>query len=248
MPNGGTLAIAVDTVNLSDNDVAQRPGLSAGEHAVVKVSDTGIGMSPEVEARIFEPFFSTKDTGKGTGLGLSMVYGFVKQSGGFIGVSSTLGKGTTFELYFPIAAAAALPADSSVTTNAATLSQGSGQVVLAVDDQSEVRETAVAHLKSLGYQVIEADSAKNALKKIIADPSIDLLFTDIVMPGGVDGFDLAAFARMQRPDLKILYTSGYTGDGNRVPANNEVDGVLLQKPYRKQELAKAVAEVLAAAA
>jgi PAS domain S-box-containing protein len=245
MPNGGRLAITIDKVLLADEDISLRPGLAAGEHVVVKISDTGTGMAPEVASRIFEPFFTTKETGKGTGLGLSMVYGFVKQSGGYVGVISTPGDGTTFELCFP-AAARTLAASAGEAINSGEQSREHGGIVLAVDDQPEVRATAVAHLKSLGYQVLEADCAQSALDQLAAGAKIDLLFTDIVMPGGINGVELAKLARAERPGLKVLYTSGYPGTGHGDRSEVSIDGTLLAKPYRKQELAKAVADVLAA--
>jgi PAS domain S-box-containing protein len=246
MPNGGALTIVTDMVLFTNEDAAHRPGLAAGEHVVVKISDTGTGMAAELIGRIFEPFFTTKETGKGSGLGLSMVYGFVKQSGGYVGVTSTLGEGTTFELCFPAAAKTVLAADAGTASNTAGHSQAQGEVVLAVDDQPEVRATAVAHLKSLGYQVLEADCAKSALDKFAAGARIDLLFTDIVMPGGLNGVELARLARAERPGLKVLYTSGYPGTGHGDRSEVKIDGALLAKPYRKQELAKAVADALAA--
>src|SRR4051812_49732236 len=173
-----------------------------------------------------------------------MVYGFVKQSGGYIGVSSKLGGGTKFELLFPTAA---LKADSGTTSRDGGKSRPTGQVVLAVDDQPDVRATAVAHLKSLGFQVIEADCAKAALDKLADGANIDLLFTDIVMPGGINGIELAKLARLQRPGLKVLYTSGYPGAGVVDSAQVNIDGALLTKPYRKRDLAAAIAEALAAA-
>jgi nitrogen-specific signal transduction histidine kinase/CheY-like chemotaxis protein len=247
MPNGGTLTVAIDKVIFCNEDVTDRPGLAAGEHISLKIGDTGGGIPDEIISHIFEPFFTTKETGKGTGLGLSMVYGFVKQSGGYVGVTSTPGAGTTFELCFPVIAATAFEANLNAASNGNGIVVLTGAVVLAVDDQAEVRATAVAHLTALGYQVLEADCAQAALDKLAAGAKIDLLFTDIVMPGGLDGIELARLARVERPDLKVLYTSGYPGTETVDGSARNVDGALIAKPYRKQELAKAVAEVLAAA-
>jgi CheY-like chemotaxis protein len=173
-----------------------------------------------------------------------MVYGFVKQSGGYIGVTSTPGAGTKFELLFPTAASSA---DTGTTVTDGGKPRPTGEVVLAVDDQPQVRATAVAYLKSLGYQVIEADCANAALDTLAGGANIDLLFTDIVMPGGINGIELASLARAQRPGLKVLYTSGYPGAGIVDGAQVDIEGSLLIKPYRKLELAAAITKVLLAA-
>jgi PAS domain S-box-containing protein len=247
MPNGGILTITTDKVHFNAEDATHRPGLSAGDHVILKIIDTGHGIPDEIIGHIFEPFFTTKGTGKGTGLGLSMAYGFVKQSGGYIGVTSTHGVETAFELCFPAAAATALMSDINPANMDGGISQPTGRVVLAVDDQPEVRATAVAHLTALGYQVLEANCAKTALDMLAAGAKVDLLFTDIVMPGGLTGIELAKLACAERPDLKVLYTSGYPGTEIVGGSASNINGALLAKPYRKQELAKAVAEILAAA-
>lgn len=247
MPDGGILTVTTDKVILGDRDAVQHPGLAPGEHVVLKIVDTGVGMSSEVTARIFEPFFTTKGLGMGTGLGLSMVYGFVKQSGGYISVNSAPGEGATFELFFPVVAAAASHLDSSATSGDGSVPELAGAVVLAVDDQPAVRATAVAHLTALGYQVVEADSAKAALEELAARARIDFLFTDIVMPGGINGIELARLARAVRPNLKVLYTSGFPCERHGENLETNVDGVLLTKPYRRQDLKNAMAQVLAAA-
>jgi CheY-like chemotaxis protein len=203
-------------------------------------------MPPDVAARIFEPFFTTKDTGKGTGLGLSMVYGFIKQSGGYIGVESEVGKGTAVKLYLPCAATTVQPAEDTVLLQAASI-RPSGAVILAVDDNPDVRTTAVKNLKALGYQVLEADCANRALEELDSGTKIDLLFTDIIMPGGINGNELAKLARIKRPGLKVLYTSGFPGTQLGGTVEIEADAPLLNKPYRRNDLAKLIAEVLAAA-
>jgi PAS domain S-box-containing protein len=245
MPTGGILAVATEKVFFTPENAARRPGLAAGEHIIVKIADTGTGMSSEVMSHIFEPFYTTKETGEGTGLGLSMVYGFVKQSGGYISVTSSPGAGTTFELCFPAAAATAA-AGVSAANHAGGRLPAASEVVLVVDDQASVRATAVANLKSLGYQVYEADCGKAALAMLTTGVRIDLLFTDIVMPG-ITGLELAKISCAERPGLKVLYTSGYSGALHDDRSEGSINGALLVKPYRKRELAKAVADVLAAA-
>jgi PAS domain S-box-containing protein len=245
MPDGGILMIETAKVQLCEHDVANRPGLTPGEHVVLTITDTGIGMCADVLGHVFEPFFTTKDTGKGTGLGLSMVYGFVKQSGGYIGVTSSPGSGTKFVLCFPAATAPATEAALSGEQSNANLP--SNKVVLAVDDQPDVRATAVGYLKSLGYRVLEADSGKAALDMIAKGARIDLLFTDIVMPDGMNGVELAQLACARLPNLKVLYTSGYPGTELVDGMEMRVDGTFLAKPYRKRELSAAVSEILSAA-
>jgi CheY-like chemotaxis protein len=200
-------------------------------------------MPPEVLSRIFEPFFTTKPVGKGTGLGLSMVYGFVKQSRGHITAYSEVGKGTTFKLYLPVASVEieALPlarAPKSAKVPA------TNSVILAVDDNAEVRAAVVGQLRDLGYRVREADNAHTALEILDSTETIDLLFTDVIMPGGVNGKDLATKAKAKRPDLKVLFTSGFPSASLTNGTELDADDVLLSKPYRKHDLAKAVHEML----
>jgi signal transduction histidine kinase len=258
MPRGGTLTIATRNAEISAAYAARHAGLAPGDYVTIEISDTGAGMSALVLDRIFEPFFTTKPAGKGTGLGLSMVYGFMKQSGGHITAQSQVGEGTTFRLFLPVAKtlqrtvlAQASPSATSAPEmlTPETLARSSaGEVILAVDDNAEVRGTVVFQLKQLGYQVREADNAHAALAILDAGEKIDLLFTDIVMPGGINGKELATKARLKRPDLKVLFTSGFPGTGMSNGAELEDSDVLLSKPYRRHDLAKAVREMLAAQA
>jgi CheY-like chemotaxis protein len=253
MPRGGTLTIATRNAEISAAYAARHAGLAPGDYVTIEVSDTGAGMSAPVLDRIFEPFFTTKPAGKGTGLGLSMVYGFMKQSGGHITAQSQVGEGTTFRLFLPVAKtqqrAVPVQASPSATSAPETPARSSaGEVILAVDDNAEVRGTVVFQLKQLGYQVREADNAHAALAILDAGEKIDLLFTDIVMPGGINGKELATKARLKRPDLKVLFTSGFPGTGMSNGAELEDSDVLLSKPYRRHDLAKAVREMLAAQA
>jgi signal transduction histidine kinase/CheY-like chemotaxis protein len=241
MPYGGALTIETSCTHLDEAYVGRHLEVQPGDYVMIAVSDSGTGMSPEVLAQVFEPFFTTKEVGKGTGLGLSMVYGFVRQTGGHVKLYSELGEGTTVKLYLPRADAA--PAAAEPARPAPTM--GAGEVVLAVEDNDLVRSHVTGELKTLGYTVISAASGAEALHVVHdRERRIDLLFTDVVMPGGLSGPDLARLALEVRPGLKVLYTSGYTE--NSVVHNGRLDpGVqLLTKPYRRQELARKLREAL----
>jgi len=233
MPSGGTLTIRVDNVYRNN-----------AEYVQLALADTGHGMSEEVRARAFEPFFSTKGVGKGTGLGLSMVYGFVTQSGGHIDIESREGAGTTVTILLP-------RTDGAVTEKKAAPVQaviGGSETVLAVDDERDILDNVAAMLRDLGYRVLTADSADAAVALLDTQERIDLLFTDVIMPGTVSATELAEQASRAHPGLRVLFTSGYTE--NAVIHNGRLDeGVnLLSKPYGRTELASAVRAVLAAPA
>jgi PAS domain S-box-containing protein len=233
MPSGGTLTIATSNRKLDEDYTAAHSELAPGDYALIEVSDTGSGIPPELLNHIFDPFFTTKEQGKGTGLGLSMVFGFVKQSSGHINVYSELGHGTTFRLYLPRAITAADAPEETTTSP----SKGH-ETVLAVEDNEALRRVVVRQLNDLGYRVIEAPDGASALKVLESEP-VDLLFTDIMMPGGMSGYDLARNALARWPSLKVLLTSGFpetklNGDGN---GNSPVKMHLLTKPYRKDDLA-----------
>jgi PAS domain S-box-containing protein len=237
MPNGGVLTVATSNQELDADLAAKHIDLLPGNYTMIEISDTGAGIPPEILSQIFEPFFTTKEQGKGTGLGLSMVFGFVKQSAGHIDVYSEAGHGTTFRLY--------LPRDSRIgdTPEAATPSEpGSHETVLTVEDNDGMRRVAMRQLKELGYRVVEAQDGPSALKILESQP-IDLLFSDIMMPGGMSGYDLAAKAIAHRPALKVLLTSGFA-DTNLNGSNPAIRTQLLAKPYRKDDLARALREVL----
>jgi CheY-like chemotaxis protein len=243
MPEGGTLAILTRSANLDEDYSARHPDVAPGAYVQIEIADTGNGMPPEVVEHIFEPFFTTKGVGRGTGLGLSMVYGFMKQSNGHISVYSEVGHGTVFKLFLPMAPPTVAPA--SPTPRAVQQARQSGNaVILVVDDNPDVRATVVAQLNGLGYQVREAENAHGALDILDGGERIDLLFTDIVMPGGLNGKELALKARIRRPELKVLFTSGFPGTSTGPGMSFDDGDVLLSKPYRKDDLAKAVAEVL----
>ena len=240
MPDGGRLTIETAAVELDDDYVASRGDGTPGPNVLLAVSDTGVGMSEDVRRHLFEPFFTTKAPGKGTGLGLSMVYGFIKQSGGYISAESKVGEGTTFKLY--LRRAAAVGAKSVAPETHAAAPADNGKVILVVDDNPAVRATVLLQLKALGYSVYEADNAQSALSVLDDMEQIDLLFTDIVMPGPMNGKELAAKARGKRPDLKVLYTSGFPGSFG----DDRVDDrdALLNKPYRRRDLANAIHRAL----
>jgi PAS domain S-box-containing protein len=246
MPEGGTLTITTRNAELDADYAALHPGVAPGAYVGIEIADTGIGMPPDVVERIFEPFFTTKIVGKGTGLGLSMVYGFMKQSSGHISVYSEVGHGTVFKLYLPRAQPAERQARPAEPVAPQTVKHAGEAVILAVDDNPDVRATVLVQLQGLGYHVREADSAHSALEILDSADRIDLLFTDIMMPGGLNGKELATMARARRPDLKVLFTSGFPGTSTGPGTRFDEGDVLLSKPYRKRDLAMAVEEVLTA--
>jgi PAS domain S-box-containing protein len=241
MPRGGVLSISTTNRSLDEDYVAAHPGLSPGDYAMIEISDSGTGIPPEILGRIFEPFFTTKEQGKGTGLGLSMVFGFMKQSGGHINVYSEVGVGTTFRLYLPRAAEAAAAAARSYAVT--PLERGGHETILAVEDNGGLLRILAGQLKELGYRLLEAEDGPSALRILEAEP-VDLLFTDIVMPGGISGYDLARTAFSRWPAMKVVLTSGFPEvklNGNGGPP---VNLRLLVKPYRKADLARILREVL----
>ncbi len=242
MPEGGRLTIETQNAHLDARYVAAHLGVPAGQYVMIAVTDTGSGMPPEVIAKAFDPFFTTKGVGKGTGLGLSQVYGFVKQTGGHVKIYSEADQGTTIKVYLPRLIGAQTPMSEDELSS--ELPTGDAQeVVLVVEDERAVRQFSVDALTELGYRVIEADGAEVALRLLDSHPEIVLMFTDIVMPD-VNGARLAEEARRRRPDLKVLFTTGYTR--NAVVHNGVLDpGVeLIGKPFTIEELAAKVREVL----
>jgi len=243
MPHGGRLNVETSNVRFTPEDAPKQYGLSPGEYVRLTVSDAGSGMSAEVVARAFEPFFTTKPHGRGTGLGLASIYGFVKQSGGNATIYSELGRGTTVNLYLPRHGAGE---PRVVSDSAPVAAAGSGETVLVVEDNAELRALTLDRLQRLGYRVIEADCGPVALAKLSVGEKIDLIFSDVVMPGGLTGYELAACAREQFPSIRILLTSGY--DAN-LAAEQDTTGSnlkVLRKPYRQADLAHAVRQALEA--
>ena len=246
MPGGGKLTIETANVRIDDNYAAREADIVAGQYVLLAVSDSGTGIAPDLLARVFEPFFTTKEAGKGTGLGLAMVYGFVKQSKGHVAIYSEPGKGTTVKIYLPrLAGAQALEQERSAP---ARIDTGSNQLILLVEDDEPVRTFARGLLEELGYRVLEAGSGPEALELLEQCQEIDLLFTDVVMPGGLSGRALADAAHALRPDLPVLYTSGYTENAIVHHGRLKPGVMLLSKPYRRAELAAKVALALAAGA
>ena len=244
MPDGGTLSIEAENVEFAPDRLPADFDVAPGPFVRIKVADSGTGMPPSVLERAFEPFFTTKDVGRGSGLGLSMVYGFVKQSGGHIEIESAPDRGTAISLHLPrteLDRAGKAPAEKMKT-------EGAGETILVVEDNAEVRELAVMFLKELGYKVIEARDGHAALASLKSKDTVDLLFTDIVMPGGISGAELARRALELRPGLKLLFTTGYAeeteADGSAFATGAEV----LAKPYRKHQLAQTVRDALKAPA
>jgi PAS domain S-box-containing protein len=243
MPNGGKLTIETANTRLGEDYAVVNADVEPGQYVMLAVTDTGTGMTPEVQARAFEPFFTTKEVGKGTGLGLSMIYGFVKQSGGHIKIYSEVGHGTVIKIYLPRARSGDQQASPASQSEMAP-QPGGTETILVVEDDPMVREYVVGQLQSLGYAILEAASGPAALATLDKKERVDLLFTDIVMPGGMSGRQLADEARRRHPDLKVLFTSGYTE--NAVVHHGRLDpGVdLLPKPFAKRALAVKVRAVL----
>jgi CheY-like chemotaxis protein len=240
MPEGGKLTIETANAHLDDMYAAAHAGLSQGQYVMIAVSDTGVGMTPEIARKAFDPFFTTKSVGKGTGLGLSQVHGFVHQSGGHVKIYSEMGQGTTVKIYLPRFYGSA--EDSDVAARAMPELDGGGTTILAVEDEESVRHVSVEALKELGYRVLEANNAAMALRLLDEHPEIDIMFTDVVMPE-VNGRMLADEARRRRPNLKVLFTTGYTR--NAIVHNGVLDpGVhLIGKPFNLEQLARKLAEL-----
>ena len=247
MPTGGVLSLATSNLHADEEFAAHHVEFAPGDYVTISITDTGTGMPSEIVSRIFEPFFTTKAPGKGTGLGLSTVYGFIRQSNGHIAAYSEVGLGTTFKIYLPRDAKGEVQAKSSAARQAPMPRAKAGEVILAVDDDRSVRAVVVRHLVDLGYAVIEADDGKSALSQLEND-RVDLLFTDVVMPGGMSGKELADKALAGKPDLKVLLTSGFPGTPTGSETGLDLSHRLLSKPYRKHDLAAAVRDALDAAA
>ncbi|WP_366657403.1 PAS domain S-box protein [Fodinicurvata sp. EGI_FJ10296] len=245
MPGGGHLIIETRDAELDEAYASRHGDIDAGHYVAVSVSDTGVGIPDAVLEKVFDPFFTTKEVGRGSGLGLSMVYGFVKQSRGHIRVYSEVGQGTTVTLYLPRAddCVSAEPASGV----AAEEKPGGSETVLLVEDDDLVRDHVHIQLESLGYRVVAAPSGPAALDILNGDAPVDLLFTDVVMPGGMNGPELAKRAAVLRPELKVLYTSGYTDTAMSLNGSLEPGVELLHKPYRRAELARRLRTALSRA-
>jgi CheY-like chemotaxis protein len=241
MAGRGKLTIEAGNASLDDTYAAKHVDVMPGQYVVVALTDTGCGMPPELIERVFDPFFTTKAPGEGTGLGLSMVHGFVKQSGGHVKIYSEIGQGTTVRLYLPRSRMREeVPADAG----AAAAVIGGTEVILIVEDDEDVRATTADMLSDLGYKVVKARNGDDAMAVIDDGASIDLLFTDVVMPGALGAAELARKVQLRLPDVPVLFTSGYT-DNAIVHGGRLDDAVeLLSKPYTRDELARKLRKVL----
>ncbi len=241
MPSGGILTLETCLAVLDEEYVSLHPHMLAGRYVGLFVTDNGEGMSPEVRQRAFDPFFTTKGPGRGTGLGLSSVYGLVKQSGGNIQLFSELGSGTSIRIYLP-------PEDNVVVRQEEIRSVLSappqGATVLVVEDDPRVRKTSIRRISEMGYRVLETDRAVKALDILDAVSNVDILFTDIMMPGGMSGLDLAQTVQLRWPGIKILLTSGYADPSIVKSENGRGDLPWLGKPYNSRDLARMLRELL----
>jgi PAS domain S-box-containing protein len=241
MPSGGRLLIETRNVTIDTDYTLQNPQVAIGNHVVITMTDNGTGMPRHVVEKVFEPFFTTKGSGKGTGLGLSMVYGFMKQSGGHINVYSELGVGTSIKLYFRASAGQA----EEIEAEGTPLARGSGERILVVENDPDVRTTVIRQLRDLGYVAEEsADGAAGLAAFEVASPPYDLLLTDVIMPGSMDGPALAVEVRRRWPGTKILFMSGYTGSAVNQNELLPRGSSLLNKPFRKAELAHVVSKAI----
>jgi PAS domain S-box-containing protein len=246
MTTGGRFTITTASAFLDDQYQSLHPEVRPGDYVQIAVTDTGEGMPKEVLDRVFEPFFTTKEVGKGSGLGLSMVYGFVKQSNGHVAIYSEPGLGTTVRMYLPVRAADLPTRPERNQREASQMTAGGAETILVVEDDPFVRTYAVRCLQSLGYAVIAAVDGNDALQKLGTDAHIDVLFTDIVMPGGINGWELADRAQQARPRLPVLLTSGYALETLIKHGRASGESVILTKPYRKADLARRLREALKA--
>ena len=242
MEEQGRLTIEAGNATLDDEQASRHGEVAPGQYVTVAVTDTGAGMTPEVMEQAFEPFFSTKPEGKGTGLGLSMVYGFVKQSGGHVRITSAPGRGTTVRLFLPRTVEAEEPAPAVEPGPV----RGGTETILVAEDNEGVRDTVVAMLVELGYRVLKVRDAASALNLLDSGVRIDLLFTDVVMPGPMRGPELARRARERIPGLAVLFTSGYTENAIMQGGRLDPDVELLSKPYTAEALARKLRQMLAA--
>jgi nitrogen-specific signal transduction histidine kinase/CheY-like chemotaxis protein len=242
MPLGGKLTIEARNTSLGESDLDVNGEPRPGDYVMVAVTDTGSGMTAEVASRAFEPFFTTKEVGKGTGLGLSMVYGFVRQSGGVVQMQSEPGQGSVVRLFFP---RLATPPNEQPSPAERIVAPDGSETILVVEDDDMVRAYVESELKTLGYRVIAASNGPAALELLRRPGDIDLLLTDVVMPGGMFGPELARQATSLRPGLKVLFTSGYTQNPVKTP-DGVGDARILTKPFRRKDLAAMLRSALSA--
>lgn len=242
MPISGTLTIETTNIAVEPKDVEWFGVLQPGRYVMLAVTDTGCGMSKDIQDQAFEPFFTTKDVGHGSGLGLSMIYGFVNQSGGHVRLSSELGQGTRVEIYLPAIVQTEAPTQSPAPASQQPIA--TGEIILVVEDEPDLRKLVATQLSRLGYRVETAEDAAGALSILDRTDEIDLLFTDAILPGGTSGWALAEKALTLRPKLKILFTSGYSQGVSAEIGTANSNWRLLSKPYQQSELAATVRDVL----
>jgi PAS domain S-box-containing protein len=247
MPAGGHLTLGVGLASLDDHYHSLHPEVEPGDYAMIAVTDDGEGMPPEVVARAFEPFYTTKEVGKGSGLGLSMVYGFAKQSNGHVSIYSEPGLGTTVRIYLPHVSTKVPPRASERIPNTEETILKGRETILVVEDDAFVRSAVILRVQSLGYSVVVAVNGSDALLQLTAHPAIQLMFTDIVMPGGMSGWELAERARQIRPGLPTVFTSGYALESLVEQGRAPAQSIILTKPYRKADLARCLREALVTA-
>ena len=242
MPDGGRLVIQTENASIDPGTSRAEVGQKPGDFVRVSVTDTGVGMPPDVLAKAFEPFFTTKEGGRGTGLGLSTIYGFAQQSGGFAQIYSELGEGTTVNIYLPRTDAAA-PAISEKMPEDILFSEH-GECILVVEDNEAVREVAMQRLEGLGYAVLEAASGASAIAVLEQGAPVAVVFSDVVMTGGISGFDLARWIGQHRPEAGVLLTSGFSAEALEDKAGGGHAIKLLRKPYSRRELSVALRQAL----
>jgi len=241
MPDGGMLTIETKNVTLDADYAATQIDVEPGSYVALSVTDTGTGMPPEVIERVFEPFFTTKGVGSGSGLGLSMVYGFAKQSGGHVAIYSEEGRGTTVTLYLPPASTDAVTGTEMANLD---LPEKGNETILVVEDDPGVRRLTVTRLEGLGYNVMAADNGPAAIKMLRGNKKIDLVLSDVVMPGGMTGFEVADQALEINPALKVLLATGYASGGEMRSGEGRTKYPILRKPYGLRDLAAALRELL----
>ncbi len=248
MGAGGELLVSIANVTIDDTYMAQETDMEPGDYVRLSVSDNGAGMTHEAQRRAFEPFFTTKSETGGTGLGLAMVYGFVRQSGGHVTLYSELGLGTSFGLYFPAVKHDTLAEGTNIATAARpNPPRGKGETILIVEDNERVRKLSIERIRDLGFATLEAENGDRAYDILARGAEVDLVFSDLVMPGSLNGYELAAKITAEFPGLKVLLTSGYASDVVTRELAHDVKFDILHKPYRQSELARRLQALLAGA-
>jgi len=242
MPEGGRLTVRTRNVYLDSIFCSDHPEIEPGEFVSISVSDTGVGIEPDVLKRVFEPFFTTKESGRGSGLGLAMVDSFAEQAGGVATIESTVGAGTTVTILLPRCMEEQSAREDTVVTT--KLSPGGNETILVVEDDADLRETVVTALSQLGYNALSAANAAAALRILSGSEHVDLLFTDIMMPGGMLGPALAKRARELRPQIQVLFTTGYADSSALAGTSGLTAADVLTKPYRNEDLAMRIRTVL----